>query len=228
MRVKARLFAMFRELLGKDRLELELEDGATVSRLLAKIKEEFPGLEDLSDSLMVAVNAEYVTPEFKLKEGDEVALIPPVSGGACAWITREPISPEAVADRVRGEAHGAVVVFIGTVRRQSNDRTVLYLEYDAYEAMAESKLLQIADEIAERWGLKDVAFCHRVGRMEVGEIAVVITVASPHRKEAFAACQYAIDRLKQIVPIWKKEAYEDGAYWIGQEGTEGAFYPAQR
>ncbi|MBI2909687.1 MAG: molybdenum cofactor biosynthesis protein MoaE [Chloroflexi bacterium] len=218
---------MYRELAGKERLELDVEGASSVASLLGKIKGQFPKLAALSDSLMVAVNAEYVTLDYILKEGDEVALIPPVSGGGEGWITKEPISPEAVAARVRRDDNGAVVVFLGTVRLHSNERVVRYLQYDAYEEMAEKKLRQIAHEIEEKWGLKDVTFCHRVGRMKVGEIAVVIAVGSPHRKEAFAACQYAIDRLKVIVPIWKKEVYEDGACWIGKEGEAGHLYPAE-
>ncbi|MFH0847681.1 MAG: molybdenum cofactor biosynthesis protein MoaE [Chloroflexota bacterium] len=130
-------------------------------------------------------------------------------------ITREPIDIEEVVSRVRKSANGAVVTFAGTVRDNSEGKRVLYLEYDAYPEMAEKKLGEIAREIQARWGTKDVAISHRIGRLELGEISVVIAVGSPHRQEAFQACQYAIDHIKEMVPIWKKEFYQDGSAWIG-------------
>lgn len=132
-------------------------------------------------------------------------------------ITREPILPEVVINRVRRDVHGAVVAFVGTVRDNSEGKKVLFLEYEAYKEMAEKKLHAIADEVREKWQLEDVAISHRVGRVEVGEIITVIAVAAPHRKEAFEACQYIIDRLKAVVPLWKKEVREDGEVWVGAE-----------
>lgn len=129
-------------------------------------------------------------------------------------ITEAPISPEAIVDKVRGEGYGALVTFVGTIRGHSQGKRVLYMEYEAYKEMAEKKLRQIGEEIRARWGLKDVALCHRVGRVGVGETALVVVVAAPHRKEAFEACQYAIDRVKRIVPLWKKEVREDAAVWV--------------
>lgn len=135
-------------------------------------------------------------------------------------ITDQPIDPERVIDSVKRDIHGAVVSFVGVVRGYSQGRRVLHLEYEAYPEMAEGILRQIADEIRARWQLEDVAICHRVGRLSVGEAALVIAVGAPHRREAFQACQYAIDRLKQIVPIWKKEVWEEGEGWVGNHRQE--------
>ena len=130
-------------------------------------------------------------------------------------ITVEPISIQPVIDSVRKNTNGAVVAFLGTVRNNSEGKRVLYLEYDAYPEMAKKKLTEIAGEIDSRWHIKDVSIVHRTGRLEIEEIAVVIAVGSPHRAEAFCACEYVIDRIKEMVPIWKKEVYEDGSAWIG-------------
>lgn len=129
-------------------------------------------------------------------------------------ITREPLQPQALAEKIKKETHGAVVVFEGIVRGLSEGRKVLYLEYDAYPGMAESKLREIGEEIRSLWGVEEVVIHHRVGRVEVGETSLVVVVAAPHRKEAFAACQYAVDRIKEIVPIWKKEVWEGGEEWV--------------
>lgn len=129
-------------------------------------------------------------------------------------LTYKPIIPEAVTSKVLRDSHGAVVTFLGTVRDHSEGKKVSYLEYEAYPEMAVKKLEELTEEIKQRWGVEDVAIIHRLGHLEVGEIAVVIAVASPHRKEAFEACQYAIDRLKALVPIWKKEAFQDGERWV--------------
>ncbi len=130
-------------------------------------------------------------------------------------ITPGPIDVQPVIDSVEKNTNGAVVTFLGTVRDNSEGKRVLYLEYDAYPAMAKKKLAEIAGEIEAKWGIKEVSIVHRTGRLEIGEIAVVIAVGSPHRAEAFRACEYAIDRIKEMVPIWKKEVYEDGSAWIG-------------
>jgi molybdopterin synthase catalytic subunit len=129
-------------------------------------------------------------------------------------ITEEPINPELVIDEVKRDTYGAVVSFVGLVRGYQEGKRILYLEYDAYKEMAEGKIKQIAAEIHNRWGLSDVAICHRIGRLEVGETIVVIAVGAPHRKEAFKACQYAIDHLKEVVPIWKKEVWDGGETWV--------------
>ncbi len=132
-------------------------------------------------------------------------------------ITPKPIDVQPVIESAQRNTNGAVVTFLGTVRNNSEGKRVLYLEYDAYPAMAKKKLAEIADEIEVKWGIKEVSIVHRTGRLEIGEIAVVIAVGSPHRAEAFRACEYAIDRIKKMVPIWKKEAWEDGEVWVGLE-----------
>ena len=137
-------------------------------------------------------------------------------------LTREPLDPEAITATVRDDANGGVVTFLGTTRNETDGRRVLYLEYEAYEGMAEKMLARIAEEIHERWGTRHVSIAHRFGRQEIGEVSLVVAVASPHRVEAFAACQYVVDRIKQDVPIWKKEVLEDGEVWVGIEGEHRA------
>ena len=132
-------------------------------------------------------------------------------------ISHTALEPEAITARVRSDSNGAVVTFLGTTRDSTDGRGVLHLEYEAYQPMADQKLAEIADEMKDRWGIEDIAIAHRLGKLEIGEISLVVAVASPHRADAFAACQYSVDRIKQIVPIWKKEFFEDGEVWVGSE-----------
>ena len=208
MRVKVRLFAGLRERAGAAEREL---DGVT------RVSEVWPalGLGEEPDGLLYAVNRRYAEREQELADGDEVALIPPVSGGAFR-VTEEPLSLEAVVDEVTDESAGAVATFLGTVRRESRGRTVLYLEYEAYAEMAEDVMAQIAAELDQRYDLWAVAIHHRVGRVEIGEASVAIAVSAAHRQDALAACKDAIDILKQTVPLWKKEVYEGGEEWLGR------------
>ena len=141
-------------------------------------------------------------------------------------ITHEPLDAEVLTAQVCSETNGAVVTFLGTTRRITRGREVLHLEYEAYRPMADSKLAEIAGEMRERWSVEDIAIAHRLGRLEVGEISLVVAVASPHRREAFAACQYCVDRIKQTVPIWKKEFFEDGEVWVGSQEDEVALEAA--
>jgi MoaE-MoaD fusion protein len=208
MRVTVRLFAGLRERAGV--AERELEDVTRVSDVWPAL-----GLGDEPDGLLYAVNRRYAEREHKLADGDEVALIPPVSGGAFR-VTEEPLSLAAVVDEVSDESAGAVATFLGTVRRESRARTVLYLEYEAYAEMAEDVMEQIAAELEQRYDLWAVAMHHRVGRVEIGEASVAIAVSAPHRQDALAACKDAIDILKQTVPLWKKEVYEGGEEWLGR------------
>ena len=143
-------------------------------------------------------------------------------------LTRERLDPEAITATVRDDANGGVVTFLGTTRNETDGRRVLYLEYETYEGMAEKMLARIAEEIHERWGTDHVSIAHRFGRLEIGEVSLVVAVASPHRVEAFAACQYAIDRIKKDVPIWKKEVFEDGEVWVGVEGERHRASPLSR
>lgn len=136
-------------------------------------------------------------------------------------VTRDALDPEAITATVRHPASGGVVTFLGITRNHSNGRTVLYLEYEAYEAMAERELAKIASETRERFGVREVSIAHRFGHLDIGEISLVVAVGSDHRREAFAACAYVVDRIKETVPIWKKEVFEDGEVWVGMDACEG-------
>jgi molybdopterin synthase catalytic subunit len=205
--VVVRLFAGLRERAGWSQRELDV----------ASVAEVWPALElgDEPEGLLYAVNREYADREQELHDGDEVALIPPVSGGAFR-VTEEPLSLEAVAAEVADERAGAVATFTGTVRRQSRGREVTHLEYEAYAEMAEDVMARLAADLEARYDLCSIAIHHRVGRLEVGEASVVIAVSAPHRQDALAACKDAIDRLKETVPLWKKEVYEGGEEWVGR------------
>ena len=210
MQVTVRLFAGLRERAGFGARAVELSDGARVA--------DAWGALDLGDpprGLLYAVNREYAEPDHALVDGDEVALIPPVSGGAFR-LSAEPLDPGAVADEVADDRAGAIATFVGTVRRESRGRTVVHLEYEAYEGMAEQVMEQIADELRPRYDLCAIAIHHRTGRVGIGEPSVAIAVSAPHRQDALAACKDAIDTLKQRVPLWKKEVYEGGEEWIGR------------
>jgi len=210
VQVVVKLFAGLRERAGTAERTLELEDGATVADVWPRL-----GLGDEPPGLLYAVRREYADPDTALGDGDEVALIPPVSGGAYR-ITAEPLSLQACVEEVANDRAGAVATFTGTVRSESRGRQVLHLEYEAYTEMAEHVMAGLAAVLRERYALHDVAIHHRVGRVEIGEASVVIAVSAPHRHAALAACQEAIDTLKQTVPLWKKEVYEGGEEWIGR------------
>jgi len=212
MRIKVRLFAAYREAVGRGEMDLEVEGVLSPLDLWRRLGEEHPPLLEFGPSLLVAVNGEYAPLDRPLKEGDEVAFIPPVSGGSF-WVTDEEIRLGELIDEVRNEEAGAIVTFLGTVRRHSRGRKVQHLEYEAYPEMAEKKLEEIGRGMEERWGVR-AAIVQRVGHLEVGETSVAIAVAAPHRREAFEAARYAIDRLKEIAPIWKKEVWEGGEEWI--------------
>jgi molybdopterin synthase catalytic subunit len=207
VRVTVRLFAGLRERAGWTHREV---DATRVADVWGQL-----GLGDEPEGLLYAVNREYATADWRLADGDEVALIPPVSGGAFA-ITEEPLSLEQVVAEVRDDGAGAIATFIGAPRNHSRGRHVLYLDYEAYEGMAEKMLARLAADLTERYDLKGVAIHHRVGRVEIGEASVVIAVSAAHRKDALAACQEAIEILKAEVPLWKKEVYEGGEEWIGR------------
>ena len=207
MSVTVRLFAGLREQAGWSSREV---DAATVAEVWPAL-----GLGNEPAGLLYAVNREYAERGQELQDGDEVALIPPVSGGAFR-VTEEPLSLEAVAAEVADERAGAVATFTGTVRRQSRGREVELLEYEAYAEMAEDVMAKLAADLQARHELCAVAIHHRVGRLEIGEASVVIAVSAPHREAALAACKEAIDTLKETVPLWKKEVYEGGEEWIGR------------
>jgi molybdopterin synthase catalytic subunit/molybdopterin converting factor small subunit len=210
MRVVVKLFAGLRERAGTGERELELPEGARVADVWPPLD-----LGDEPDGLLYAVNKAYAPPERSLGDGDEVALIPPVSGGAFR-LTSDPIDVGAVVAEAADENAGAIATFLGTTRRRSRGRTVLHLEYEAYEVMAEGVMAEIAGRLTERYELCRIAMAHRVGRVGVGETSVAIAVSAPHRADALAACKDAIDALKVEVPLWKKEVYEGGEEWIGR------------
>ena len=207
MTVVVRLFAGLRERAGWSRRELDV---ATVAEVWPAL-----GLGDEPPGLLYAVNREYAEPGRELSDGDEVALIPPVSGGAFR-VTEERLSLEAVVAEVADEGAGGIATFSGTVRRRSRGREVTHLEYEAYAEMAEDVMAGLARELEGRYDLCAVAIHHRVGQLEVGETSVAIAVSAPHRQDALAACKDAIDRLKETVPLWKKEVYEGGEEWLGR------------
>jgi MoaE-MoaD fusion protein len=207
VKVRVRLFAGLRERAGWSEREI---DAATVAEIWRAL-----GLGDEPNGLLYAVNKEYATPDRALAEGDEVAVIPPVSGGAFL-LSDEPLSLDRVVDEVRDEQAGAIATFTGTTRIQSRGRTVTHLDYEAYEGMAERVMAEIADGLQSRYELSAVAIHHRVGRVGIGETSVVIAVSAPHRQDALAACKDAIDELKERVPLWKKEVYSGGEEWIGR------------
>ena len=208
MTVRVRLFAALRERAGWSEREL---DGVT------RVADVWPalGLGDEPPGLVYAVNREYANRERELADGDEVALIPPVSGGAFR-LSDAPLSLDAVVDDVRSDEAGAIATFVGTTRIHSRGRTVTHLEYEAYPEMAEQVMAQIAGELERRYDLCAIAIHHRIGRVGIGEPSVVIAVSAPHREDALAACKEAIDTLKETVPLWKKEVYESGEEWIGR------------
>ncbi len=208
MRVTVRLFAGLRERAGRSRLELED---------VVRVDDVWPalGLGDEPPGLLYAVNREYAARGHELADGDEVALIPPVSGGSFLLVAG-PLDVGAVLREVEDPEAGGVASFVGTVRRRSRGRDVVRLEYEAYEEMAEPLLARLGAELTERHGLCKVAIHHRLGRVEIGEPSVVIAVSAPHRGAALDACREAIETLKTTIPLWKKELYEGGEEWIGQ------------
>jgi molybdopterin synthase catalytic subunit/molybdopterin converting factor small subunit len=223
MRVRVVYLGALREQVGLASEVLGLPEASEVSHVLDCCCTKYPSLKPWLKSLAVALNQEYASPGAKLKDGDELALLPPVSGGtARAKIVQTPIETQRVLALLKQPEDGALVVFEGVVRNNSRGRRTLYLEYEAYEEMALRKMEALAAEAIAQKKARDVAIIHRLGRLEVGETSVLIVVASDHRAAAFDACRWLIDTLKQTVPIWKKEYFEDGAVWAA-----GDSFPAE-
>jgi MoaE-MoaD fusion protein len=208
VKVKVRLFAGLRERAGWSERQLAG---------VARVADVWPalGLGEEPAGLLYAVNKEYAGRERELADGDEIALIPPVSGGSFR-LSADPLSLDAVVDEVRSDSAGAIATFVGTTRVASRGRTVEHLDYEAYEGMAENVMAEIATGLKERYDLCEIAIHHRTGRVDIGDASVVIAVSAPHRQDALAACKDAIDTLKEQVPLWKKEVYEGGEEWIGR------------
>ena len=226
IRITALLFGQAREWVGSSNLDLTLDAPATVESAFTLLKSRHSRLADMERSLLFAVNEEYASLSSPLSDGDRLAVLPPVSGGETESrdifeITREPIDIADLRARLLEGDSGAVVIFDGVARNNTKGRRTLYLEYEGYQPMALRTMEQIGREVHERWPINRVGIIHRLGRIDTTQSSVVIVVTSAHRKIAFEACHYAIDRLKQIVPIWKKEYFEDGAVWVENEKAEG-------
>jgi molybdopterin converting factor subunit 1 len=232
MRVRVLLFGALKDLLAWESKAIDLPEQATVEQLLHHCMADAPQAQKFSGSLAVAVNREYAASTQILHEGDEVALLPPVSGGCSENATRddnslvrlqrEPICADTLLANLKQGEDGAVVVFDGIVRNHTRGRRTLHLDYEAYEAMAFDQMQSLARDAKHRFSVREIALVHRLGRLQIGETSVWIAVASAHRAQAFEACRWIIDTLKTTVPIWKKEYFEDGAVW-----ADGEPFPAE-
>lgn len=226
MRVRVLLFGVLKDIFQRSEDSLELSSGSTVSDLLDHYRQLAPEKSKFFGSLALAVNEQYASPHDALREDDEVALLPPVSGGSetllsrgnsqCE-IVRERIPTGQILERMKQGEDGAVVVFEGIVRNHTRNRQTLFLDYEAYEPMALSQMNALADKVLANFKVREIAVVHRLGRLEIGETSVLIVVASAHRAAAFDACRFAIDTLKRTVPIWKKEHFVDGVVWADGE-----------
>jgi molybdopterin synthase catalytic subunit len=221
---------MLKEMIGKSADTIDLPEGASVADILKQYGSQIPRLQAVLPSLALAVNQQYASPGTKLKPDDEVAMLPPVSGGSGsptvsqatepkvrAAIIRGPIDTQQTLTAIKRGEDGTAVVFEGVVRNQTRGRETLYLDYEAYEEMALQQMESLAAQALGQFQIRDVALVHRLGRLEIGETSVLIVVASAHRAAAFDACRWLIDTLKRTVPIWKKEYFEDGAVWADGE-----------
>ena len=230
MRVRVLFFGMLKDLTPDVPAELDLPEGATLASVFDSFADRFPRLRQIARSIVVARNQEFADPGTKLSEGDEVAFLPPVSGGAATTetcqatseghyyaITRHAIDTHALATRLLSGAEGAVVSFEGVVRNNTGGRATTCLDYEGYESMALATMARIGGEIAASFAIERIAMVHRLGRLLIGETSVAVVVTAPHRRAAFEAALAGIDRLKKLVPIWKKEHFADGAVWVEGE-----------
>jgi MoaE-MoaD fusion protein len=226
MRVRVLFFGMLKDIVGRSADAIDLPEGASVRDVLARYESQIPRLKESLPSLALAVNQQYAGPDTILKSADEVALLPPVSGGVPdhrrAAIVHEAIDTQRVVAGLKRGEDGATLVFEGIVRNQSRGRKTLYLDYEAYKDMALEHMESLGDQALQQFKIRDIAIVHRLGRLEIGETSVLIAVASAHRAAAFEACRWLIDTLKRTVPIWKKEYFEDGAVW-----ADGEPFPAE-
>lgn len=230
MQVTVRLFAGLRERAKTDSIVVTLPDdqgSSTVQDAINAASEQVDGSLEMRGHIMLALNREYVKADHPVKDGDELALIPPVSGGSVlhtglpdnfqnVLITSEPLDPEPLTRHVTTDVDGAVVTFLGVTRNHNAGRTVDYLEYEAYRPMADEQIALIVQEMKSKWEIGRVAIAHRTGRVDIGETSMVVAVGAAHRRPAFEAALYFVDRLKEVVPIWKKEHFEGGEVWIGE------------
>jgi molybdopterin synthase catalytic subunit len=216
MKVSLRLFAGLRELVGERQISLELADSATIADLRQRLAADYPAVGPLLPNVAFAVDDEYVTLDERLRDGVEVALIPPVSGGSgdLYRITTEPLVADELVALVQRDEAGAIDLFYGVVRDNTDGRAVLRLEYEAHEAMALAKMREVGEAVKARFPICEIGVWHRVGTLQIGESSLLVAVSSAHRKEAFEACHWAVDRIKEVVPVWKKEFWADGSAWV--------------
>jgi MoaE-MoaD fusion protein len=232
VQVRVLFFGLLKDICGSTEARLDLPAGSTTGSVFDYYATAFPRLRQMASSIVLARNHEFANTQEPLAEGDEVALLPPVSGGSLHEIadpeghffalTRQPIDSRALETRILQGCDGAVVTFQGVVRNNTRGRNTLRLEYECYEAMAIRKMAEIGREIASQHAISRIAMVHRLGTMEIGEASVVIVVASPHRKPAFDAALEGINRLKRLVPVWKKEFFADGEVWVEGEWDQNA------
>lgn len=240
MQVRVLFFGMLKDIAGCSDDSLSLPDHATLADVFVHYENLMPRLREMTSSIAMSINQEFAGLESNLKDGDEIAFLPPVSGGSesavnsakkrtarHSFIVRETIDTQSVIVTMKQPADGAAVVFEGVVRDNTRGRRTLYLDYEAYEEMALKQMDQLADQARAQFPIRDVAMVHRLGRLKVGEASVLIVVASAHRAAAFEAARWLIDTLKRTVPIWKKEYFEDGAVWAAGEPFPPGIPPAQ-
>jgi MoaE-MoaD fusion protein len=231
--VKVLFFGMLRDIVGRAEDQIELEDGARLESVFERYASQFPRLKDLASSIVLASNHQFCDRSVAVHEGDEIAFLPPVSGGTGQYVqqiadaeghffalTREPIETAAVARALLRGEDGAVVNFEGVVRNNTKGRATKFLDYECYEPMAVKMMAEIGREIARSHAIGRIAMVHRLGRMQIGEASVAVIVTAPHRKPAFEAALEGINRLKRLVPIWKKEHFADGEVWVEGEWDE--------
>jgi MoaE-MoaD fusion protein len=219
MNIRLRLFAVYRDRAGLEEDVLDVPDGARVGEVLDLVRQRYAGLRDLPPRVLAAVNMDYVQPDAVLRDGDELALIPPVAGGSQPWQDRvavlaRPLDAAGLLAETATNAAGAQVLFLGTVRELSQGRDVVSLHYEAYVEMAERKMAEIVAEARGRWPVCRIVAEHRTGQLDLGDVAVAVAVSAPHRDAAFEAGRHIIDTLKAVAPIWKKERYRDGEEWL--------------
>ena len=225
VQVRLLFFATLKDIVGRRELDVDVPSGATINDLWEHLEARYPSIGRYRSIALTSLNEEYVDRKAVVSDGDEVALFPPVSGGSSESViadrprelyrlTRDAIDAHAIAELILRPEDGAICTFEGVVRNNSKGKTTRYLEYEAYESMALKMMEELGGFVRKAWDIGSVAIIHRLGHMEIGETSVAIIVTSPHRKASFDACEYAIDRLKKIVPIWKKEFFEDGEVWV--------------
>lgn len=227
MQIKLLFFASIKDIVGARQMDVDVPDGATIKDVFDGLESKYPRIAPYRSIVLTSVNEEYKDQATPVSEGDEVAFFPPVSGGSTELssieaeypreiyrITREPIDAREIAKLLLRPAAGALCIFEGVVRNNSKGKTTRYLEYEAYETMALAKMEEIGGFVRGAWEIEAVGIIHRLGHMDIGETSVAIIVTSAHRRASFDACEYAIDRLKKVVPIWKKEFFEDGEVWV--------------